>query len=119
MEHNRVIHIRGISCRPEQEEEFNKWYNEIHIPDLLKFKGLRKATRYQILYPDKVSIDSQNGNYPKYLAVYEFDNQQDYEAYEASPELKEALKDVHETWEKDPYEGIWRVQYKFLKAWER
>ncbi|MFH1382899.1 MAG: DUF4286 family protein [Chloroflexota bacterium] len=118
-EQNRVIHVRGLGCRPDQEEKLNKWYDEIHISDLMKFKGLRKATRYQLLYPEKTSLDSQNVKYPKYLAIYEFDSQQAFEAYEVSPELKEAMKEVHEDWGKDPYEGIWRVQYKLLNTRER
>lgn len=115
MEFNSVINIVGTNCRPDQEEKFNKWYNERHIPDLLKFKGLRKVTRYKILTPNS----QPEVNYPNYLVIYEFENQQAYEAYEASPELAEALKEADETWADDRFERVWRVQYKALKTWEQ
>ena len=111
METDSVIHIVGVHCRPDQEEKFNKWYNERHIPDSLKFKGVRRVTRYKILTPDIKS--------PKYLTVYEFENQKAFEAFEASPERAEAMKDINETWGEDRYELMWRVQYKVLETWEQ
>ncbi|MFC2042072.1 DUF4286 family protein [Chloroflexota bacterium] len=113
-----MIHIVGVKCRPDQEEKFSKWFNEKHVLDLLKFKGLRRATRYQLLYRDGKNPVTPDMEYPIYLGVYEFDNQQDFEAYEASPELAEAHKNLLETWAKDPFERVWRVQYRALKTWE-
>ena len=52
MEPDSVIHIVGMHCRPDQEEKLNKWYNERHIPDLLKFKGVKRITRDRILTPN-------------------------------------------------------------------
>ena len=65
----KVINMRGIDCNPEEEERFNKWYNERHILDLLKFKGVKGVTRYEIykvITPDMVSPDVK---YPKYLKL--------------------------------------------------
>ena len=45
---------------PENEEEFNRWYDEEHIPERLSIPGVLNAARYQAL---------QGG--PKYLACYE------------------------------------------------
>ncbi len=42
------------------EEEFNRWYNEEHIPERLSIPGVLSAARYEAL----------SGN-PKYLACYE------------------------------------------------
>ncbi len=44
----------------EVEEEFNRWYNEEHLPELMTIPGLLNAARYQAV---------QGG--PKYLACYE------------------------------------------------
>jgi antibiotic biosynthesis monooxygenase (ABM) superfamily enzyme len=27
-----VVNIIETKCQPEDEEKFNKWYNEVHIP---------------------------------------------------------------------------------------
>lgn len=118
MKPNGVISIVAVNCRTDQEEKLNKWYNERHIPDLLKFKGLKRVARYELI-PAPPSPGYPEVKYPKYLTVFEYDNQQGFEAYQASPELAEAGKDVSATWEKDPYERVWRMQYRMMKSWER
>ena len=45
---------------PEHEEEFNRWYDEEHLPERLCYPGVLNAARYSAV---------QGG--PKYLACYE------------------------------------------------
>ena len=45
---------------PEHEDEFNRWYDEEHIPERLSIPGVLSAARYAAV---------QGG--PKYLACYE------------------------------------------------
>lgn len=117
-----VINVVGIQCQPEVEEKFNTWYDQTHIPMLLKFRGLRGATRYKILKPSE--------EYPQYLAIYEFNSQLAFEEYRASPELTAALDKQLETWggKLDRQQGIWRgegwvrkwrVQYEAIKTWRK
>jgi hypothetical protein len=47
----------------EMEEEFNRWYNEEHIPNLLNVPGVLSAKR---------GLNLDKG--PKYIAVYEHEN---------------------------------------------
>ena len=74
MENNGMINLRWFDCPPEVEEKFNKWYNETHIPMLLKSGQIENVTRYRRIGDDKT--------FPKYLTIYEFE---DLEAFE--PEL--------------------------------
>jgi len=111
METKPVINIVGTRCRPEDEGKFNKWYAEVHIPMLLRFKGLKAVTRYKII--------NEAEEYPKYLAIYKFESQQAYEAYETSPELVAAREERDETWKERGFEVKWRVQYEPMKTWER
>lgn len=111
METKPVINILGTRCRPEDEEKFNKWYEEVHIPLLLRFKGLKAVTRYK--------ITGEAEEYPKYLAIYKFDSQEAYQAYETSPELAAAREEMRETWKEGGFEIKWRVQYESMKTWER
>lgn len=46
-----------------REEEFNSWYNNQHVPDVLKIPGFRSAQRFKLAQPD--------GSPYKYLALYE------------------------------------------------
>ena len=56
---------------PEQDDEFNRWYNEEHIPERLAIPGVLNAARYMAV---------QGG--PKYLACYELDEP---EAWHSEP----------------------------------
>ncbi|WP_274626951.1 DUF4286 family protein [Arvimicrobium flavum] len=52
---------------PGREDEYNDWYTETHLPDLLKVPGIVSAQRFKL-------ADHQRspGPHPyKYLAVYE------------------------------------------------
>jgi len=111
MEDKAVIHIVATQCHPDDEEKFNKWYDEVHIPLLMKFKGLKKVTRYKAAYEPK--------DYPKYLTIYEFTSRKDFAAYEKSPELAAARQEMSETWKARPFEMKWRVQYEALRTWQR
>lgn len=107
----KVINIRGMDCLPKVEDKFNKWYNEVHIPMLLKCKAIKAVTRLR-----RIGDDS---SYPKYLAVYEYDSQQGYETFGEGPELAAALEEMKASWPNN--EGLdfkWRVQYETIKSWE-
>ncbi len=59
--------IVETNCNDEKREsEFNRWYDTIHIPDVVNdTPGFKKATRYVIRDPKKGK--------GKYLAVYEIE----------------------------------------------
>ena len=111
METKPIINIIGTRCRPEDEEKFNKWYDGVHIPLLLRFKGLKAVTRYK--------ITDEAEEYPKYLAIYKFESQEAYEAYETSPEHAASREEIRQTWKEGGFEIKWRVQYEPIKTWER
>ena len=111
MESSPVINVVATECQPEVEEKFNKWYDEIHIPLLFKFKGMKKVTRYKIA--------KETEEYPSYLTLYEFENRKACEEYENSSELAAARAEMNETWKGGGFEIKWRVQYEALKIWER
>lgn len=119
MEQGEVIHMVGQSCRSDQEEKLTRWYEEVHIPQLLEFKGLRRAHTCQLLNEGKQHPDYAERNYPKYLNFYEFDSLQAFEEYEKWIRSTPIGKDIRATWEKDPVERIWRVQYRIRKVLEK
>ncbi len=57
---------------PEHEEDFNRWYDEEHVPERKGIPGFLTARRYRAV---------EGG--PKYLAIYEMDSPEvlDSEAY--------------------------------------
>lgn len=118
MESNSVIQITGLRCRPDQEEKLNKWMNETHMPDLMKSQKVKRLTRYKLITPGKSDPSPPEDQFPQFIAVYEFENWEDFEHYNASPELVEATKDRDRVWGDDRYKRVWRVQYEVLKTFE-
>ena len=109
MQINSVINLSGSNIKPGTEDNYYKWYDEVHVPMLLKFPGLKGVARYQITTPDD--------KYPNSLAIFEFENEQAFETYLNSPELAEAHQDaISRKWDR---EARWRVQYKVIKTWRK
>ena len=78
---------------PEHEDEFNRWYNEEHIPERLSIPGVLNAARYSAV---------QGG--PKYLACYEL----------AAPETWHS--DAWQHWLKKPTEWSRRMSPSVIGA---
>jgi hypothetical protein len=59
------------------EDEFNRWYNQQHIPERLALPGFLSAARYETIpfpgFAGGRSVESLEGN-PKYLALYELED---------------------------------------------
>jgi antibiotic biosynthesis monooxygenase (ABM) superfamily enzyme len=104
-----LINIMGIRCKPEVEEKYNRWHEEVHIPLILRFKGIRAAKKCKIVNPTP--------EYPTYLAIYEFENREAFQKYLKSPELAAVLAEMKETWKEPGHEVVWRVQYEVSRSW--
>jgi hypothetical protein len=61
--------VFGNPASPEQDAEFNEWYEGTHIPDVLRVPGVLSAQRY------KVSPLERDAHAPKfsYMTVYEIE----------------------------------------------
>lgn len=82
---------RGIlamltNCKdPAREEEFNRWYNDVHIPDVLGIGAYHTAYRYESLDPQVTK--------GKYLALYETH-------YDNPTKAREELGKARANWER-------------------
>jgi uncharacterized protein (TIGR02118 family) len=54
------------SVDPEHEAEFNRWYDEEHLPDVARLPGCLGAARYRVLEGD--------GSH-QYMATYAFESE--------------------------------------------
>ena len=107
----KVILIGGVDCTPESEVKFNRWYDEIHIPILLRTGEIERVTRFRRVGDDE--------NYPNHLIVYEFEDQKAFERYEESPEKAEAVEEMKQTWRQEEAKRRWRVQYEVIATAEK
>ena len=59
-----IMYVESRPSSPDREQEYNAWYDEIHIPELLKLDGIVGARR----------LRSVNGDGP-YVAIYELEGE--------------------------------------------
>jgi hypothetical protein len=98
-----IFVVRATITR-DREAAFNKWYNEEHAPQVLRYNGAVSARRYRkILGDDKY----------QYMAVYEFVNEEVFRAFRESEHFKELVREYNvnfgETSDRVPsaYVQIW------------
>ena len=58
-----LITVQTNCTDTSRENEFNDWYDEIHVPDVLKVPGIVRATRYENAIPSEEQ--------PKFLILLE------------------------------------------------
>jgi hypothetical protein len=106
-----ILNIVATECLPENEARFNKWYNEVHIPMIFKYKGVKKVTRYELCGEAKGQC--------KFLAFYEFEDKKAQEGLLKSKELAAAMDEMRETWKGGGFELKWSAVYEPKKTWKR
>jgi N-acyl-D-aspartate/D-glutamate deacylase len=63
----RYLLFAFSDCKdPAREAEFNDWYTNVHLPDMLEVPGMIRATRW-------MSADNKENEIRKYLAMYELE----------------------------------------------
>lgn len=107
----RILNIISTECPPENDAKFNKWYDEVHIPMLFKYKGMKKVTRYRIL--------EEKAEKPKYVAIYEYDTKEALNTLTASPEFKAAIAEMQDTQKGLKFDIRWAMSCEPIKTWER
>ena len=121
MEKKRVIQITAGTPPPDEKdvEKFYRWLDEIHVPNLFKFKGLKRATNYRLIDADH-PYNTEGVEYPEYITIFEFDSKQDYDDMLASPEIEYAVGVGKDTWgETTGRKKVWLATYEESKRFER
>jgi len=110
-----ILFIVATECDTKKAEEFNNWYNEIHLPMLFEFKDTKRAIRYQC-YQQIGETECT-----KYLAIYEFGSKEAEAAFQQSPAMETAGKDWVKKLSSSGF-GIklkWSAAYEPIKSLER
>jgi hypothetical protein len=71
-----IMEVR-VDVDPDHEEEFNRWYDEVHLPDMMGCPGFRRARRF-VAAPVTTKKGAPPPTYtcPKYVALYEIDSEE-------------------------------------------
>lgn len=115
MQDRHAINIAGTTCPPDSDRDFNKWYDETHIPINMKFNGLLEVTRYQLV---RSSDSAAVKKYPRFITPYKFKDLAIFSAWNASRELMEASEGSSDLFARIGVEFVWRAQYESIKVWE-
>lgn len=106
-----ILNIVATECSAENDARFNKWYNEVHVPMLLKFKDLKKVGRYQLMGESKEQA--------RYLAIYGFETKEALDAFPKSPEFAAAMEEMQGSWKDGETTIKWIATYEPIQTWER
>lgn len=99
-----ALFVVKATITPEREDEFNSWYNDVHIPDVLRFPGVVSARRYRSLVGEEKF---------QYMAVYEFKDQETLERFLDSDHLKQLAADYSAS-----YDGASdRKRFGYVQVW--
>ena len=74
------LFVVRATIRKEHESAFNTWYNEEHLPQVLRYNGAISGRRYRQL---------GGGDKYDYMAVYEFASEEVLQRFLESDALKE------------------------------
>ena len=118
MKSNAVLWVVGTQVKPGvDEEKFNQWYDEVHIPMLLKGDYCKRVSR-SLLAPKAHRVASETHECPKCLTIYEFESEEKFEAWMTSPYREDAGRDKLETWGPEGgYEVFWATRYDSVSEW--
>ncbi|HJW83703.1 MAG TPA: DUF4286 family protein [Anaerolineae bacterium] len=70
---NGVVYELTIEVDPASEPEWLDWYTRIHVYDVLKQPGFRRATFYH--------VETNSDEWAKYVISYEVESRQALDAY--------------------------------------
>ncbi|QFG20733.1 DUF4286 family protein [Actinomadura sp. WMMB 499] len=73
-----ILHVMSRPASPEVADEYNRWYEDVHMPEVVALEGFVSARRY---------APTQDGG--PYIAVYEIEG----DAGEAMKRLNQAMSD--------------------------
>ncbi|KDQ63312.1 hypothetical protein JAAARDRAFT_147496 [Jaapia argillacea MUCL 33604] len=112
-----VVVFNSNEVKPEMEEEYNKWYDEEHIPMLAKVPGWIRSRRFVLKEAQCLGTEGSKSQKkpPKFLAMHEWESDgfANTEEYKAAAETEWRLRMVKEVINKE------RRVFQFHKKWDR
>jgi Domain of unknown function (DUF4286) len=69
--HPQILIAISNPVAADREEEFNDWYDNVHVPEILEMPGFRKAARFRVVGQ---TLPSEQPPVYTYVAMYEVDD---------------------------------------------
>ena len=101
---NKGVFIVMAKVKPEQEDAFNRWYDEDHMPKALnRFPGVISGRRHKI-------IDGGDGY--NYMAIYEFESEAKLNETMKSDALQGLIQEFNDTFGEVDRKRVLAVEIK-------
>jgi uncharacterized protein (TIGR02118 family) len=84
-----VLFMVKATIPKEKEQEFNRWYDEVHIPMFLQFNGAVSARRYKAIVGEEKF---------QYVAMYELKDEATFKRLMESDHMKALKADYDAKW---------------------
>ena len=106
-----TIMVVMMDVDPEHDEEFNRWYNDEHLPERLGIPGYVSARRFLL---------EEGQGVLRYLCIWELEDasplqSQEYQAQNARPSQ---LRDRAHSYIRERMRGLYRQIYPAVGAFE-
>ncbi|KAI0634626.1 hypothetical protein C8Q77DRAFT_1055686 [Trametes polyzona] len=110
------LSIVELEVKPEHEAEFDRWYDEEHIPMLAKVPGWVRSRRFVLEFAAATGTEAKEGRPPKHLSIHEWETPAAFD----TTEFKDALQTpwMAKIKETAVVEARRRV-FKFARSWDR
>ncbi|EPQ60384.1 hypothetical protein GLOTRDRAFT_108929 [Gloeophyllum trabeum ATCC 11539] len=112
-----IIVFNSLEVQSDREEDFHRWYNEEHIPMLLKSPGWIRTRRFVLRTWDRSGVEGSKDSTapPKFLAVHELESDAAFqsEEYKAAGSTEWRARVMKSAVKQE------RRVFKFLRTWER
>ena len=107
----RTILVVMMDVDPEHEEEFNRWYNDEHLPERLAIPGYLGARRFKL---------EEGQGVLKYLCIWELEdaNPLQSQEYQAQNARLSQLRDQAHSYIRERMRGLYQQIYPAVGAFE-
>ena len=94
---DRPLSVVTAEPDPAHEEEWNHWYSESHVPNLLKVPGYVMAARFRAIdHPALAEFSTA----PRYLALYECESEEAIASLQAGERMNAEARAEFESFER-------------------
>jgi hypothetical protein len=99
-----VLFVVKATIPKRREAAFNRWYNQQHCPQFLRYPGAVSARRYRALMGE---------DRYQYQAVYEMQDERTFRAFLRSKHLKDLKRDYDRHWGRVSE----RARFAYVQVW--
>ncbi|PKB78223.1 MAG: hypothetical protein BZY88_19530 [SAR202 cluster bacterium Io17-Chloro-G9] len=106
-----TIMVVMMDVDPEHDEEFNRWYNDEHLPERLEIPGYVSARRFKL---------EEGQGVLKYLCIWELEDPSPMQSrqYQEQNARPSQLRDRAHSYIRERMRGLYRQIYPAVGAYE-